>query len=301
MIDLIKTLMLALSIFIIGRFVVSFLTGSDFMVKRRLRSIKDRYDQAEDETKSFSERLIKPIYDGIFNYFSRLTPDNILDEYDDLLVGAGLRDKYTPGQMVTNQILLVVTAGLLAYTLMSSFSEEINYLYLIIIVILSGYLPFLILRSKSEKRKKGIERNLPNMLDMIYISVEAGLSFDAAMTITARRMDGALSDEILKAMSDINNGRVREDALYSIAERTKVDDVRTFISTIIQSEKLGSNISNVLRIQSDVIRDKRKQRAEEEINKMPIKMLLPLVFLLLPALFVVIMGPSVISVMQSAL
>lgn len=296
---LIQTGLLSVSIFAVMLLVINLLTGSRRGVKARMKQIQLAYGEEHEESKSFFDRVVKPVYDRIFDFFSRFTPANVSDEYDDLLTSAGLRHKYTPVQLLMNQVLLSIVLGISSFYIMKTFFGEVNILFVIFRMIVAGYLPIFYIRKKGDERKRRIENALPNLLDMVYISVEAGLSFDAAMTITSQRTDNELSDEIVRAMGEISKGRVREDALYSIAERTKVDDVRSFISTIIQSEKLGSNISNVLRIQAEVIRDKRTQRAEEAINKMPIKMLLPMVFLLLPALFIVIMGPAVISFMQS--
>lgn len=296
---IIKTIVLSAFIFGGILFVILLFSGADNNVKDRLQTIKDVTSGEQEESRSFFERLVQPVYNRLFGFFSRFTPANVSEEYEDLLVGAGLQKKYTPIQLVTNQILLSSVVALYSVYVMRTFFGGINVPFLLFRIIVSGYLPLYYLRRKSKARNKRIQNALPNFLDMIYISVEAGLSFDAAMNITAKKTDNELAEEISRAMNEINKGRIREDALYSIAERTNVDDVRTFIATIIQSEKLGSNISNVLRIQSDVIREKRKQRAEEEINKMPIKMLIPLVFLLLPSLFVVIMGPAFITISQT--
>jgi tight adherence protein C len=111
-------------------------------------------------------------------------------------------------------------------------------------------------------------------------------------------MGGPLSDEILRALDDIRKGRERMPALRSIADRTEVDDVRSFIMAVIQSELLGSNIANMLRTQAKVMRERRRQRAEEKAHKLPIKMLFPLIFLMFPALFVIILGPALIKIFE---
>lgn len=281
-------------------FIIRTVIGKSTNISKRLDNVHGHHKADEkDESKSFGERLLKPVYDRISNFFSRFTPGNIQDEYNILLSDAGLARSYTPARLVTNQVLFAIIIGGASSFLMVRFFGGINLNVFAVLIIGSFYLPILYLRKMSNDRKDRIQRDLPNLLDMIYISVEAGLSFDSAMTTTASKTDGELSNEIIRAMEEINRGRHREEALFSIADRTGVADVRSFIATVVMSEKLGSNISNVLRIQADVIRDKRKQRAEETINKMPIKMLLPLVFLLLPALFVVIMGPSIVNIMNT--
>lgn len=299
MITVIKIILLTFLIFAGFYLAMIAFMSTNPNVKNRLDKVKVVHDVKEEELKPFSERLVKPIYDRLFNFFTRFTPNNIQDEYSGLLKDAGMSKDYTPARLIINQILLTIIVGSLSFYLMTVFIGRVSFVPFVVLVLASFYIPIYFLRKKIKVRKDDIRKDLPNLLDMVYISVEAGLSFDAAMTMTASKKDSELNHEIIRAMGEINRGRVREDALYSISDRTGVDDVRSFIATIIQSEKLGSNIANVLRIQAEVIRDKGKQRAEERINKMPIKMLIPLVFLLLPALFVVIMGPALINILNT--
>jgi len=164
---------------------------------------------------------------------------------------------------------------------------------------LGFFLPYVRLNSAGQIRQKKVRSALPDLLDLLYISVEAGLGFDTAMKKSADKMPGPLSDEIRKALDDIAKGRDRQDALKGIIRRTGVDDINTFITAVIQSEILGTNIASMLRTQSTVMRQKRRQRAEEAAMKIPIKMLFPLIFFMFPALFVVILGPAVISVIEN--
>lgn len=297
----IKLIVLALAIFAILYIVKTKGIGSAPSVKVRLKGIKSNDRGNDEDTASFVERLVKPIYDNLYELFSRFTPNGVEEVYSDLLIKAGMSNDYTVTKIVTNQVLLAVIVALASSILMVKFAGVFNVRVFVLLVAASIYLPFSNLRGKAKKRQDRIRKSLPNILDMIYISVEAGLSFDAAMVTTSSKMKNELSVEIGRAMSEISRGRIREEALYSISDRTQVDDVRSFISTIVQSEKLGSDISNVLRIQAEVMRDKHKQHAEETINKMPVKMLLPLIFLLLPSLFVVIMGPAILNVISGPL
>ena len=128
--------------------------------------------------------------------------------------------------------------------------------------------------------------------------MEAGLGFDMALKRTVDSFEGPLSDEFKRVLYEINKGRNRQDAMRAMVKRTGVDDLGTFISAIIQSEELGSNIANVLRVQSTSMRQKRRQRAEEAAMKVPIKMLFPLVFFMFPALFIVILGPAIMMIIE---
>jgi len=157
-----------------------------------------------------------------------------------------------------------------------------------------GYvLPGIWLGQQIRKRKNNLIKALPDALDLLTISVEAGLAFDSAMQRVAEKWDNELSREFRKVLSDVRLGRVRRDALKDMVARCGVDDIQTFIAAVIQAEQLGVSISKILRVQSDQMRIRRRQRAEEKAHQAPIKMLFPMVFLIFPALFVVILGPAV--------
>ena len=160
-------------------------------------------------------------------------------------------------------------------------------------------LPYSSLKTKSRKRIESIEYALPSFLDVLYVSVEAGLAFDMAIYRTTDKMKGPLSEELLFTMNEISKGRGRSEALREMVKRTQVPDLATFVTSIIQAEEMGSNIGNVLRIQADTMRLNKRQRAETQAAKIPTKMLFPIVFFMFPALFVVILGPAVLNIMET--
>jgi tight adherence protein C len=163
-----------------------------------------------------------------------------------------------------------------------------------------GYmLPVMWLGRRITARKKAITRALPDALDLLCISVEAGLAFDLALQRVTDKWDDELSREFRKVLSDMRLGRTRREALKDLAVRTGVEDIQTFTAAIIQADQLGVSMSKILRLQSDQMRVKRRQRAEELAQQAPIKMLFPMVFLIFPALFVVILGPAVPRLMSS--
>jgi tight adherence protein C len=160
-----------------------------------------------------------------------------------------------------------------------------------------GYLlPESLVSRRIRKRKKGILLSLPSALDLLTISVEAGLSFDAALTRVAEKYKNPLTVEITQMLNEIRLGRSRIEALDDLGKRCKVDELTSFVQAIIQSEQLGVGIANVLRIQSEEIRRKRRQRAEEQGQKAPLKMLFPMVGCIFPTLFIVLLGPAIIQV-----
>jgi tight adherence protein C len=163
-----------------------------------------------------------------------------------------------------------------------------------------GYvLPGIWLGQKIGRRKKNILKALPDAIDLLSISVEAGLGFDQALSRVAVKWDNELGWEFQRTLSEIRVGKTRREALKELAARTGVDDLSTFVTSIVQADQLGVSITQVLRIQSAQLRQRRRQRAEEQAHKAPIKMLFPMVFLIFPAIYVIILGPAVPQVMRS--
>lgn len=273
------------------------------LVQSRLSTIKvmnDNVDEDDDELKEpFIDRVVKPAYERIVQAISNATPSEIKKRYDDLLISSGSPANLTVSNILAKQVLFGVLLGGALLVMFRTLGTKPNMLLIFVIGLVGFALPYSQLNTKSEKRKKEILRALPDMLDLLYVSVEAGLAFDMGMKKTAEKTKGPLSEELKRSLDDISKGRNREDALKGMVARTKVDDISTFVTSIIQAEKLGSNIANVLRVQSVTMRQMRRQRAQEIAAKIPVKMLFPLVFFLFPALFVVILGPAAISVMEN--
>ena len=160
-----------------------------------------------------------------------------------------------------------------------------------------GYLvPQMMLKQRIKKRKKQILLAMPSALDLLTISVEAGLSFDAALARVADKYENPLTVEITQVLNEIRLGRPRVEALEDMTRRCRVEELSNFVQAVVQSEQLGVGIANVLRIQSEEIRRRRRQRAEEQGQKAPLKMLFPMVGCIFPTLFIVLLGPAVIEV-----
>ena len=160
-----------------------------------------------------------------------------------------------------------------------------------------GYLvPQMLLKQRIKKRKKQILLAMPSALDLLTISVEAGLSFDAALARVADKYENPLTAEITQVLNEIRLGRPRVEALEDMTRRCRVEELSNFVQAVVQSEQLGVGIANVLRIQSEEIRRRRRQRAEEQGQKAPLKMLFPMVGCIFPTLFIVLLGPAVIQV-----
>jgi len=276
--------------------------GQRFLVSDRMDAINSMYSINDDEDemrKPFVERVVNPAYQRFINALGNITPGSIKKKYENMIMQAGVGRKFTPNSILSIQLMLSIVMGAFFYLFIRLLSGEGNVMLSVLFGAFGFFLPYVRLNSTAQIRQKRVRSGLPDLLDLLYISVEAGLGFDTALKKSADKMPGPLSDEIKKALDDIAKGRDRQDALKGIIRRTGVDDINTFITAVIQSEILGTNIASMLRTQSTVMRQKRRQRAEEAAMKIPIKMLFPLIFFMFPALFVVILGPAVISIIEN--
>lgn len=277
------------------------LINPKMVVRERLDNVKviaDTRDVFDEEMRDpFIARVINPAYEKLLQSLGNLAPSAIKEKYEILLSSSGTNDKMKVNNVLAIQLMLGIILPILVHYLMKITASPPNVIYIMLTSTIGGTLPYIMLKSKSDKRKQEIQYALPSLLDLLYVSVEAGLSFDMAIYRTTDKMKGPLSDELLLTMNEINKGRDRSEALRDMVKRTQVDDLATFVTSIIQAEELGSNIGNVLRIQANTMRLTKRQRAEAHAAKIPTKMLFPLVLFMFPALLVVILGPAVINIM----
>ncbi len=153
--------------------------------------------------------------------------------------------------------------------------------------------------SAGYERAEQLQRDLPDAIDLLTISVESGLGFDAAVQQVARNTEGPLAEEFSRVLREMQIGQGRADALRALGERTNVPDMRSFVGAMVQADSFGIPVAQVLRVQSAEMRVKRRQRAEEKAQQVPVKITIPLIFCILPTLFIAVMGPAVLSIMDS--
>ncbi|HEU5015273.1 MAG TPA: type II secretion system F family protein [Roseiflexaceae bacterium] len=248
----------------------------------------------------FSQRVLVPLARSIFMVLGKASPKQAAEKTRVNLQQAGNPGNITPvmfnGIRLGLAVLLVVIFGLVTLRSMAFLSAL---MYTAFGGVIGYLLPGIWLGQQIKKRKKNIVKALPDALDLLTISVEAGLAFDSALQRVAEKWDNELSREFRRVLTDVRLGRSRREALRDMAQRTGVEDVQTFTAAIIQAEQLGVSIGKILRVQADQMRIRRRQRAEEAAQKAPIKMLFPMVFLIFPSLFVVILGPAVPKLMDS--
>jgi tight adherence protein C len=198
------------------------------------------------------------------------------------------------------KLLVAISTGVILFLLFALVGSIGPGIMLALIGVGIGYLvPEFWLGGKIKARQKLILRMIPDTLDLLTISVRAGLGFDAALAKVVEKLPGPLTDEFRRALAEVRVGKARRDALRDMIPRTNVQPLSNFIGAIIQAETLGVSISKVLQVQSEQLRIERRQRAEEQAAKAPIKMLFPLVGCIFPSLFIVILGPAFISIIQT--
>lgn len=250
----------------------------------------------------FSERVIRPILQKVAALIGRMTPSQTLTRTRRYLELAGLSQKIGPAEFVAARYIVAAVLGGLVILLMGRMANiPISRKLLLIVVAfaLGYYMPGSWLGSKIRRRQHEILKSLPDALDLLTICVEAGLSFDAAMAKVVEKWDNELSRAFARVLQEIQLGKLRREALRNMADTMDIRDVSNFVAALIQADQLGVSIAKVLRIQSDQMRVRRRQRAEELARQAPIKMLIPIVFLIFPALFIILLGPGVLQVIRS--
>lgn len=254
-------------------------------------------------SRPFTERVIVPLFENLSQLITRFTPQEAMAAVEHKLDLAGRPYGWGPAEFFGLRLLLSVLLGGLGVFLF--FTSSMPLMRRIMMIAggfgLGYYLPSLWLSSQISSRQDEIEKALPDALDLLTICVEAGLGFDTAMNKVAEKWDNELSEAFSRVLQEIQLGRLRRHALRDMADRMEVQDVSTFVAAIIQAEELGVSIAKVLRIQSDQMRMRRRQRAEEMARQAPIKMLPAIAFLIFPSIFIILLGPAVIKVMNMGL
>jgi tight adherence protein C len=276
-------------------------------LQKRLAEFVESGKQANLEeielSQPFAERIIYPIARKMGELVTKFTPQNSIQSIAVKLERAGNPAGIDPNVFFTFR-LIGLSFGLLMYYL-ASISPEGSFLYgrglLIGLIgaVLGFQIPNILLSTRITRRQKEIRKAMPDALDLLTICVEAGLGFDAAMQKVYEKWDNELARAFGRVIREIQLGKLRRDALRDMANRLGIAEMTSFVAAVIQSEQLGVSMAHVLRIQSDQMRVKRRQLAEEEAHKAPIKMLLPMALLIFPSICIVLMTPAVIIILQS--
>ncbi len=250
----------------------------------------------------FSERVIIPIVKKIGEISARFTPQKAIQDTAKKMELAGNPWPIDAATFLAIRFILgVVIGGFVTAMILLSPTPNFNDSAIYIFGATFGgfYLPHLMLTSRITNRQKEIRKAMPDALDLLTICVEAGLGFDAAMSKVAEKWDNQLSLAFARVIREIQLGKVRRDALKAMADRLDISEMTSFVAAIIQSEQLGVSMAKILRIQADQMRLKRRQRAEEEAHQAPVKMVLPMAFLMFPTIMIIVLTPAALQIMTS--
>ncbi|MGO4471801.1 type II secretion system F family protein [Arthrobacter sp. M-10] len=237
--------------------------------------------------------------DRLTNISRQLAPVGYVAWLDKQLAGAGRPKDWPLGRILMVKPLLALGGGVLGVLLFLGDPSAGRLLLGIAVMAVAYFVPDILIRSNAQKRREAIRLELPNSLDQMLISVQAGLGFEAAMARTAENGKGPLADEFIRTLQDIQVGRSRKDAYLDMSQRVDVPDVRSFIRAVVQADAYGIAIAKVLKAQAQEMRTKRRQRAEEYAMKIPVKILFPLIFCIFPTLFIILLGPAVMNIIAA--
>ncbi len=287
--------------------VTGFVAWVGFGIIRARKAATDRlavYGSADfmrEETlkRSLSERAVAPIFIGVGKRLARFTPAGWMGKTNHRLLLAG-----SPGTLDANvwaviKLLSVAVAAVLWFLIQVGSDAQTKLISLVLLGILGFFGPDVWISRRIQERRSSMQKALPDVLDLLVISVEAGLGFDSALARVVATVPGPLSEEFFRMLQETRVGVSRRDAMRHLNERTDVDELRSFLLAMMQAEAFGVSIAQVLRVQADEMRVKRRQRAQEKAFAAPVKLVFPLVFCIFPSLFVVLLGPAAIQIYET--
>jgi tight adherence protein C len=251
----------------------------------------------------FADRVVQPLLGSVNRVGRSVTPAAQQDKIRLRLDQAGNPVGWDVSRVISFKVIAAIIVGVLGLLVpvVLGWAPGLTVALLIGGAVLGYFLPNIILYDLVQRRAQQMQKDLPNALDLLTVSVEAGLAFDAALAQVARNTQGPMADEFTRVLQEMQIGMGRTDAIRAMGERTIVPDLRSFATAMVQADVFGIPIAEVLRVQAKEMRVKRRQRAEERAQKVPVKILFPLIFLILPALFVIILGPAIIQLRGSLL
>jgi tight adherence protein C len=250
---------------------------------------------------SFQDRVLGPMVERTLGIGKKLTPADHNERIRHKLEVAGNPPGWTVDRVTSLKFIgfVVMLVASLVIALLFGFGLGLMLVFCIGAAVIGYMGPNLYLYQKGYDRTNAMQRAIPDALDLLTISVESGLGFDAALSQVARNTDGPLAQEFARVLQEMQIGMGRGAALRALGDRTHVEEVKGFVSAMVQADALGIPIAQVLRVQSREIRTKRRQRAEEKAQKVAVKILVPLIFCILPCLFIAVLGPAGISMVEA--
>ncbi len=251
----------------------------------------------EELAKPLAQRTIGPLVLRFSGLMKRFTPVGYMEKKQHQLVLAGSPGNLDAPSFVVIKMLGTFVGVVLAFFIVDFGNSPIQRIVLFVLPIVLGFFgPDAWIARKIDERRVSMQKALPDVLDLLVISVEAGLGFDSALSRVVATVPGPLSEEFFRMLQETRVGVSRREAMRHLMDRTDLDELRSFLLAMIQAEAFGVTIANVLRVQADEMRVKRRQRAQEKAFAAPVKLVFPLVFCIFPSLFIVLLGPAAISI-----
>lgn len=272
-------------------------------VTRALRNVSEwergQAAEAEPLLRPFSARVMSPVAESATSALRSLLPANSRARMQRRIELAGSPKRLTPESVFGMRIVGFLVAPAVCAVVALVIARQLSvwtWLLIVLSAIVGWFVPDFVLMELRQRRQQAIRRSLPDMLDMLTISVQAGLGFDMALTKLVRNSSGPLAEEFARMLSEVQSGVSRRDAFKRMGERTDVPELSNFIMAMVQADVFGVSVSGILRTQAEEMRKRRRQAAQEKAQKAPVKMVFPIIFCILPATMTVILGPAVIAI-----
>ncbi len=258
--------------------------------------------QVEQQREPLYNRIVRPVIVSIEERLQKLAPQAIKEQIEDKIFRAGKTGSWSAARLATCWFLSIAILAVLSLIFIQHHPNLNPAQRLLVIglgVFMGAGLPFAVLNSKIRQRQKNIRRQLPEFMDILCVSVQAGLSFDGAVAKMIKRMKGPLIDEFQRMQHDVALGMTHQYALTNLAKRCDLEEIYLFTTSIIQAEKLGTSMTRTLKTQADNMRDRHRQWVKSEALKAPVKILFPMILFIFPSMFVVLLFPSMFALMQN--
>lgn len=296
----------ALSVYLLLTVIRNYLSSQRRNIINRLNKLnvdKTIVDEEDILNKPFLQRVGEYISKWMVRLVKEITPDRLQEKVKEKLDAAGNPRNVKPAEFLGFQVLFGMVVFLLSLVLFHASAYSLFKAIFLALVLgaLAVYIPWFTLSGMASKRQTEMRSTLPEIMDLLVISVEAGLTFELALGKVVQRFPGSIAQEFARVIREVQMGKVRKDALKDMAERSHVPELSSLINAVIQADQLGVSLAQILRIQADMIREKRQQMIEEQAMKAPIKMLFPLILFIFPCMFIILLGPALISIMHNLL
>lgn len=251
--------------------------------------------------RTFFERVIRPMINSVNERFQKLTPDSIKIQLEDKIFRAGKLGVWDIKKLVSLWCLSIFMCTFMSILMLQGSGVNLvqRIFFIGLGIFMGAMVPFAILNSKIRERQRSIRRQLPEFLDILCVSVQAGLSFDGAVGKMLKRMHGPLIDEFQRAQNDVALGMTHEYALSQLARRCDLEEVYLFTTSVIQAEKLGTSMTRTLKLQADNMRERHRQYVKAEALKAPVKIIFPMVLFIFPSIFVVLLFPAMLTLIRA--